>query len=182
MEPGPAQLEAGERVLDVGCGAGLDCLLAAREVGVTGEVVGLDMTDAMIEKARLLAIDLGVAHVEFRIGHAENIPVRDGWADSVIANGAFTLCPDKRGVMTEALRCLRPGGHLQFAEVSFAPRGREERTLGFLSVDEWEGVLQDAGFVDVNVGTAVDAFAGAAAPRGTFQVFGYGFLARRPAA
>jgi arsenite methyltransferase len=111
-EPGP-----GEAVLDLGSGAGLDCLLAARRVGPGGTVIGVDMTGEMVGKARRTAQALGLKNIEFVNGGIEKLPLPDGSADLVISNGVFNLCPDKPGVLAEALRVLRPGGRLQRADI-----------------------------------------------------------------
>lgn len=111
-------LVVGERVVDVGAGAGFDCFVAAHQVGPSGRVVGVDMTDEMLSKSRATAAAMGVDHVEFRQGLAEHLPVDDGWADVVISNGVINLCADKRTVLGEIYRVLRPGGHLQFADIA----------------------------------------------------------------
>jgi ubiquinone/menaquinone biosynthesis C-methylase UbiE len=110
-------LRAGEVVLDLGCGAGMDGLLAARRVGPTGRVIGVDMTGPMVEKARANALQAGVENAEFRHGEADHLPVDDGTVDLVISNGVFNLCPDKPGVLAEVFRVLRPGGRLQMADI-----------------------------------------------------------------
>jgi len=112
------RLEAGERVVDMGSGAGFDCFIAAGQVGPSGAVIGIDMTAEMLEKSRATARTLGLGNVEFREGLLEDTPVEDGWADAVISNGVFNLCADKRRVFAEAMRVLRPGGHLQFADIA----------------------------------------------------------------
>jgi SAM-dependent methyltransferase len=111
-------LQAGERVVDVGSGAGFDSFVAAHHVGHEGRVVGVDMTDEMLTKARATAETLGLAHVEFRRGLAEELPVEDSWADVVISNGVINLCADKRAVFDEIHRVLRPGGVFQFADIA----------------------------------------------------------------
>lgn len=113
-------LEAGERVVDVGSGAGFDSFVAAIQVGDRGRVVGVDMTPEMLDKARVTATQLNLVNVEFRQGVAEELPVDDVWADVVISNGCINLCPDKRVVFTEIHRALRPGGVLQFADIALA--------------------------------------------------------------
>ncbi len=107
----------GEHVVDVGCGAGLDSLIAARMVGGTGRVIGVDMTPAMLAKARASASATGYTNVAFRQGFAEALPVADGWADVVISNGVLNLMPDKIAALTEMARVLMPGGRLQIGDI-----------------------------------------------------------------
>ena len=108
----------GERVVDVGSGAGFDCFVAAHHVGPSGRVVGVDMTEEMLSKARATTASIGLDHVEFRQGLAENLPVATGWADVVISNGVINLCAAKQTVFKEIYRVLRPGGHLEFADIA----------------------------------------------------------------
>lgn len=129
-------LEPGERVVDVGSGAGFDSFLAARAVGPTGFVTGVDMTPQMLAKARATAAQLGLEHVEFKDGFAEELPVPDGWADVVISNGVFNLCPDKRAAFQEVFRVLRPGGTLQFADIANGLPVPEE---AIREIDLWTG-------------------------------------------
>jgi arsenite methyltransferase len=111
------ELITGERVVDVGCGAGIDSLIAAKKVGPEGRVIGVDMTPAMLEKARQAANETGLANVEFREGYAEALPVQEGWADVVISNGVLNLMPDKAAVLEEMSRVLKPGGRLQIGDI-----------------------------------------------------------------
>ena len=111
------ELKPGERVLDVGSGAGIDTLIAARMVGPDGYVVGVDMTPAMLAKARSAAAAAGLPNVEFREGYAEDLPVPDGWADVVISNGVLNLMPDKSATLAEMARVLKPTGRLQIADI-----------------------------------------------------------------
>src|SRR5919197_1002833 len=104
------RLEAGERVLDVGCGAGTDSLVAAQMVGESGHVTGIDMTPEMLTKARAAAAELGAGNVEFLDGEIEKLPFADERLDVVISNGVIDLVPDKDAVFAEIFRVLRPGG------------------------------------------------------------------------
>lgn len=113
-------LHTGERVVDVGCGAGIDSLIAARMVGDTGQVIGVDMTPAMLAKARANAGEAGAHNAEFREGYGEALPVPDGWADVVISNGVLNLMPDKSAALAEMARVLAPGGRLQIADILVA--------------------------------------------------------------
>ena len=129
-------IRAGERVVDVGSGAGFDSFVAAAHVGTAGEVVGVDMTTEMLAKSRATASQLGYAHVEFREGFAESLPVDDGWADVVISNGVINLCADKLAVFDEIRRVLRPGGTLQFADIA---NGRPVPPEALRDIDLWTG-------------------------------------------
>lgn len=126
----------GERVVDVGSGAGFDSFVAAGHVGPQGRVIGVDMTAEMLAKARTTAGLLGLANVEFREGLAEALPVADGWADAVISNGVINLCADKWAVFAEIFRVLRPGGVLQFADIA---NGRPVPPEALRDVDLWTG-------------------------------------------
>ena len=129
-------LEPGERVVDVGSGAGFDSFVAASMVGPSGRVVGVDMTPEMLAKARKTAAELGVEHVEFREGLAEDLPVDDGWADVVVSNGVVNLCADKRLALAEIARVLRSGGVLQFADIA---NGRAVPPEALRDIDLWTG-------------------------------------------
>ena len=111
------RLAEGETVVDIGCGAGFDTLLAAMQVGSSGRVIAVDMTNAMIEKARAGAAALGLNNVDVRHGYAEELPVDDESVDVVISNGVINLCPDKMAVMREVRRVLKPGGRFQIADI-----------------------------------------------------------------
>jgi SAM-dependent methyltransferase len=133
---GAGVLAAGERVVDVGCGAGIDTLIAARMVGARGRVIGVDMTPAMLDRARASARAMGTTNVELRQGYAEALPVDDGWADVVISNGALNLLPDKLGGLQQMARSLRPGGRLQVGDIlvqKAVPEGAKR------DIDLWKG-------------------------------------------
>ena len=111
------ELQPGERVVDIGSGAGIDSLIAARMVAPGGHVVGVDMTPAMLEKAGRAAAESGISNAEFRQGYAEALPVGDGWADAVISNGVLNLVPDKLAALKEMKRVLKPDGRLQIGDI-----------------------------------------------------------------
>jgi SAM-dependent methyltransferase len=111
------RLPMGATIVEVGSGAGLDAILAARQVGPSGCVIGVDMTEAMLKKARRNAELVGATNLEFRQGLAETLPVADRSADVVISNGVINLCPDKEAVYHEVYRVLRPGGRIQIADI-----------------------------------------------------------------
>ena len=126
----------GERIVDIGSGAGFDSFLAAQQVGPDGQVIGVDMTPEMLDKSRATAAELGLEHVEFREGLAEALPVDDGWADVVISNGVINLCADKGAGLTEIRRVLKPGGWLQFADIA---NGRPVPEGALRDIDLWTG-------------------------------------------
>jgi arsenite methyltransferase len=153
-------LNPGEVVLDLGSGAGLDCFLAAKKVGPEGQVIGLDMTDAMLEKARRNQTLLGLTNVEFRKGEMEQMPVADASVDVIISNCVINLSPDKDRVFGEAYRVLRPGGRLMVADIATVGElPAELRTTeawtgcigGAIPLDDYLGKLKAAGFADVQV-------------------------------
>lgn len=109
--------QPGEKVVDLGSGAGMDSFIAALSVGTEGRVLGIDMTPEMIERSTRLTEELGLGNVEFREGFIENVPVPDAWADVVISNGVINLCPDKLGVYGEIHRILKPGGRMNIADI-----------------------------------------------------------------
>jgi arsenite methyltransferase len=130
------RLAPGEHVVDVGCGAGLDSLIAARMVASSGRVIGVDMTLAMLERARRSAAEMGLTNVEFRHGVGEALPVADGWADVVISNGVLNLFPDKLAGLTEMARVLKPGGRLQLGDILVEkPVGEKAKR----NIDLWKG-------------------------------------------
>ena len=130
------RLEQGERVLDLGSGAGTDSLIAAQMVGPEGSVTGIDMTAEMLEKARAAAIELGAGNVTFVEGEVERLPFADGGFDVVISNGVIDLVPDKDAVFSEIHRVLRQGGRIQIADVTIQQPVSEE---GKRNIDLWTG-------------------------------------------
>ncbi|MBD3206955.1 arsenite methyltransferase [Candidatus Bathyarchaeota archaeon] len=136
-----ASLEEGETVLDLGSGAGMDVFLAARKVGEKGKVIGVDMTEEMIKKARKTAADYGYGNVEFRLGEIEDLPLEDESIDVIISNCVINLAPDKGRVFSEAYRVLRPGGRLMVSDLvteEELPRKVKE------SFDAWAGCVAGA--------------------------------------
>ena len=127
-------LEEGEKVVDTGSGAGFDCFVAASQVGPGGQVVGIDMTDEMLDKSRATAKAMGADNVEFRKGLIEEMPVEDSWADVVISNGVINLCSDKKQTFGEIMRVLRPGGTLQFADIA---NGKSVPASAIADIDLW---------------------------------------------
>jgi arsenite methyltransferase len=160
-----ASLDAGETVLDLGSGGGFDCFLAAREVGPTGHVIGVDMTPEMVEKARENVAKNDAANVEFRLGEIEHLPVADGSVDVILSNCVINLSPKKPQVFREAYRVLQPGGRLAVSDVvrtTELPGDQWERLQadptsvascigGAATVSELEAMLTDAGFTDVSI-------------------------------
>jgi SAM-dependent methyltransferase len=130
------RLAPGERVLDLGSGAGTDSLVAAQMVGADGRVTGIDMTTPMLAKARAAATEMGEANVEFVEGEAERLPFSDASFDVVISNGVIDLVPDKDAVFAELYRVLAPGGRMQIADVTIQNPVSEE---GRRKIDLWTG-------------------------------------------
>jgi len=129
-------LAPGEKVVDIGSGAGFDSFIAVGQVTATGQVVGIDMTSEMLAKSRETARILGLSNVEFLDGLAEAIPVADSWADAVISNGVINLCADKLAAFAEIRRVLRPGGTLQFADIA---NGLPVPLEALRDIDLWTG-------------------------------------------
>jgi SAM-dependent methyltransferase len=156
-----AELKLGETILDLGSGAGIDCFLAAGEVGPTGRVIGVDLTPAMIERARANATKGEYPQVEFRLGEIEHLPVADASVDAIVSNCVINLSPDKPQVFREALRVLKPGGRMLVSDLvllkPLAPALQKSVDLyvgcvaGASLKDEYLEMMRCAGFTDVEV-------------------------------
>ena len=129
-------LPSGATVVDIGSGAGMDCLLAARRVGQAGSVVGIDMTEAMLERARSGAAEAGLNNVRFEKGEITDLPLASNTVDLVISNGVFNLAPDKEALFNELYRVVRPGGRLQFADIIVGTELSEQVRN---NIDLWTG-------------------------------------------
>jgi SAM-dependent methyltransferase len=156
-----ADLAPGETVLDLGSGGGIDCFLAASQVGPAGRVIGVDMTADMVQKARANSAKVAAANVEFRLGEIESLPLPDRSVDVVVSNCVINLSPDKAAVFREALRVLKPGGRIAISDiVTSAPLPeaiRKDPTAlvgciaGAPAIDELRTYLESAGFVDISI-------------------------------
>ncbi len=156
-----ASLKEGERVLDLGSGGGFDCFLAAKKVGKTGKVIGVDMTPEMLDKARANAKKGKYTNVEFRLGEIENLPVADSSVDVIISNCVINLSPDKKRVFEEAFRVLAPNGRLMVSDIVLLkplPEPIRESAEAYTSCvagaeikDKYLNLMRDAGFKEVKV-------------------------------
>ena len=156
-----ASLKTGETVVDLGAGGGFDCFLAAKEVGATGQVIGVDMTPEMVQKARLNAEKIGADNVDFRLGEIENLPVADNSADIIMSNCVINLSPDKSSVYRDAFRILKPGGRLAISDIVATAKLPEEiqKDLALVSacvggaatIDDTAAMLKEVGFQDVKI-------------------------------
>lgn len=163
-----ASLKAGDVVLDLGSGAGFDAFLAARQVGKTGKVIGVDMTEEMIEKAKRNAINGHYQNVEFKLGDIENLPVDDNSVDVIISNCVINLSPDKKKVFKETFRVLKPGGRLMVSDVVLVKplpdelKNNEALLTGCVSgailKQDYLQLLTKAGFSDIKIRKATPAF------------------------
>lgn len=156
-----AALKPGETVLDLGSGGGIDCFIAAKQVGPTGRVIGVDMTPDMISNARRNAQKGDYAHVDFRLGEIEALPVADGIVDVIMSNCVINLSPDKPAVFRESHRVLKPGGRLSIADIVATQPIPEDLRRDFAAftscvsgaalVEDLETMIKDAGFSEVQI-------------------------------
>jgi SAM-dependent methyltransferase len=156
-----AGLRPGETVVDLGCGGGIDVLLAAAKVGPTGKAVGIDMTPEMIDRARTNAARQGAANVEFHLAPIDRLPLADGSVDCLTSNCVINLAPDKAAVFREMYRVLKPGGRVAVSDIALKrplPPAISQDVLayvgciaGALPITEYERLLREAGFADVQV-------------------------------
>jgi ubiquinone/menaquinone biosynthesis C-methylase UbiE len=183
-------LKPGEWVLDLGSGGGIDCFLAARQVGETGYVIGVDMTPAMLEKANASKIKMGVKNVEFRRGQIENLPVVDNSIDVIMSNCVINLSPDKRAVFNEAFRVLKPGGRISVSDIvtegAFSDELRAdaakwaECVTGAIDADDYTALIREAGFTDVQVLDKVNADGIVEVKNGMPRIYSARVTARKP--
>lgn len=156
-----ALIKPGDTVVDLGAGAGNDCFVARSIAGERGQIIGIDMTDAMIVKARANAARLGYRNVEFRLGEIEAIPVADDTADVVVSNCVMNLVPDKKKAFAETYRIIKPGGHFSISDIvlqgELPDDLRDEAALyagcisGALKREDYLGAIMEAGFEDVRI-------------------------------
>ncbi len=185
-----ASLRTGETVLDLGSGGGLDCFLAARQVGETGRVIGVDMTPEMIARANANREALGLSNVEFRQGIIEALPVEDASVDVILSNCVINLSPDKPAVFREMFRVLRPGGRFAISDIvtdgEFAPAVRGYLDLwaacisGAIDLNRYIALLVEAGFEEVQVTEKVGLYNPPLHMVGLLHIFSARIVGRKP--
>jgi ubiquinone/menaquinone biosynthesis C-methylase UbiE len=162
-----ASFQPGETVLDLGSGGGIDCFMAAKQVGQQGRVIGVDMTTEMIAKANANKEKMGLSNVEFRQGQIEALPVDDNSVDVIMSNCVINLSPDKKSVFQEAFRVLRPGGRVSISDIvtdgDFSAELRAqvdkwaECVTGAIDVMQYTAMMREVGFVDIQIVDKADA-------------------------
>jgi SAM-dependent methyltransferase len=185
-----ASLKAGETVLDLGSGGGIDCFLAARQVGETGYVIGVDMTPEMLMKANANKVKMGVNNVEFRRGQIEALPVQDNSIDVIMSNCVINLSPDKQAVFKEALRALKPGGRISISDIvtegAFSDELRAdaakwaECVTGAIDADVYTGMMREAGFTEIQIVDKTNAEGIVERQPGMPRIFSARITARKP--
>lgn len=186
-----ASLQPGERVLDLGSGGGIDCFMAARQVGTDGYVIGVDMTPAMLAKANTNKVNLGVTNVEFRHGQIEALPVDDNSIDVLMSNCVINLAPDKAVVFREAFRVLKPGGRVAVSDIvtegEFSDELRAdfsrwaECVTGAIDVKQYTDLMRSAGFTEIVVTDKRSAEEIVPVQPGMPQVLSVRVMAKKPA-
>ena len=156
-----AKIKAGDTVVDLGSGAGNDCFVARHETGITGKVIGIDFTEAMVDKARINADKMGFNNVEFRLGDIENIPIAENVADVVVSNCVMNLVPDKPKAFSEVHRILKPGGHFSISDIVLTGdlpekiKTAAEMYAGCVASailkDDYLGMIETAGFKNLTL-------------------------------
>lgn len=187
-----ASLKPGEWVLDLGSGGGIDCFLAAKQVGESGYVIGVDMTPEMLKRANENKHKLGATNVEFRRGQIEALPVVDNSIDVILSNCVINLSPDKAAVFREALRVLKPGGRFSVSDIvtegDFTPEMRAdaakwaECVTGAIPVEEYTDMMRAAGFTNIEVVDKSDAEGIVERQAGMPRVFSARITANKPTA
>jgi arsenite methyltransferase len=187
-----AGLQPGETVLDLGSGAGIDCFLAARQVGAAGRVIGVDMTPAMLAKANANKAQMGAANVEFRQGQIEALPVESATVDVIMSNCVINLSPDKAAVFGEALRVLKPGGRISISDIvtegDFSAELRAdtaqwaECVTGAIDAAAYTGMMAAAGFTAITLVDKTDADGIIERQPGMPRIYSARITARKPTA
>lgn len=185
-----ASLKAGETVVDLGSGAGMDCFLAAKQVGADGHVIGIDMTEAMLAKAEANRVKMGFQNVEFRKGYIEAMPIEDNTADIIMSNCVINLSPQKADVFKEVVRVLKPGGRVSISDIvtegdfSEALKADVKQwsacVTGAIDAKDYTRLMQEAGLVDVQVLDKVDAEEVLERKAGMPRIFSARITGRKP--
>ena len=185
-----ASLKPGEPVLDLGSGGGIDCFLAARQVGESGYVIGVDMTPQMLMKANANKVKMGVNNVEFRRGQIEALPVQDNSIDVIMSNCVINLSPDKQAVFGEAFRALKPGGRISVSDIvtegDFSEELRAdaaqwaECVTGAIDANVYTGMMRQAGFTNIQIVDKTSAEGVVERQEGMPRIFSARITAQKP--